>query len=208
MTIHNKESEATLAHRKQAASRLSVEGRKYFDMIEFDANEELVTEIRKHPFGLLLVVLTGSLIMLALSVLAGLVVGFDIEGTLGIADTGSVKPLLILIDFVLILFVAAATLVAAYLYRGNVIYVTSEKIAQVHHLSLFHRKISQLSIGDVQDVTVTQKGLLAHAMNYGTLVVETAGEQQNYTFTFVPDPYVMSKSIVGSHEANLALHGN
>ncbi|MCA9344118.1 PH domain-containing protein, partial [Candidatus Saccharibacteria bacterium] len=72
----------------------------------------------------------------------------------------------------------------------------------------FNRKISQLSIGDVQDVTVTQKGVLAHLFNYGTLVIETAGEQQNYLFTYIPDPYKHSKLIVGAHEKNLVQYGN
>ena len=98
--------------------------------------------------------------------------------------------------------------ISAILFTNNVIYVTSEKLAQVLYITLFNRKISQLSIGDVQDVTVTQKGILAHMFNFGTLVIETAGEQQNYTFTYIPDPYKHSKLIVGSHERNLVEFGN
>ena len=86
--------------------------------------------------------------------------------------------------------------------------VTSDKIAQVLYRTIFDRKISQLSIGDVQDVTVTQRGVLARMFNYGTIVIETAGEQQNYTFTFVPDPYMCGKAIVGAHEENLKQYGN
>jgi len=66
--------------------------------------------------------------------------------------------------------------------------------------TIFDRKISQLGIGDVQDVTVTQKGIFARIFNYGTLVIETAGEQVNYIFTYTPRPYETAKQIVGSHE--------
>lgn len=102
----------------------------------------------------------------------------------------------------------AVMTIQAILYSNNVIFVTSEKIAQILYINLFNKKISQLSIGDVQDVTVTQKGILAHIFNYGTLVIETAGEQQNYNFTYIPEPYKNSKLIVGAHERNLVQFGN
>ena len=100
------------------------------------------------------------------------------------------------------------TTISAILYVNNVILVTTEKIAQILYFSLFNRKISQLSIGDVQDVSVSQNGIFPHLFNYGTLVIETAGEQQNYTFTFVPKPYQSSQAVVGAHEENLKLYGN
>ncbi len=202
------ESPEYLRHREEAAQQLSSEGRRYFNLIEFDPNERLVGEIRKHPFGLFLILLTGGFVMLAMAVAAMIATGFDAEGFFGTESLGSLRPVLVITAFLMILATAVATFIAAFLYRSNVIYITSEKLAQVLYISLFNRKISQLSIGDVQDVTVTQKGILAHLFNYGTLVIETAGEQQNYTFTFVPDPYQVSKSIVGAHEHNLQEFGN
>ena len=86
--------------------------------------------------------------------------------------------------------------------------VTSEKLAQLLNPSLFNRKISQLSIGDVQDVSVHQNGIFPHIFDYGTVVIETAGEQQNYTFTFAPEPYKCAQAMVNAHEENLKLYGN
>lgn len=195
-------------HRQAAATRLSNEGRKYFNFIEFDANEELVTEIRKHPFGLLLIFMTGAFVIVSLMIIAVVVASADLTGLLGAGMASGFRPIALFATLLLIVGAAVMTFIAAFLFRSNVIFVTSEKIAQVVYVSLFNRKISQLSIGDLQDVTVTQKGILAHLFNYGTLVVETAGEQQNYTFSYVPDPYQSSKMIVGAHEKNLVAHGN
>lgn len=195
-------------NRQLAMSRLSHEGRKYFKFIEFDENERLVTEIRKHFVGLLIILLTGAFVILAMLVIIGFAAAVNTDSLVGVEDTSGVKALLVVLGFLLIIGSAIATFIAAFLFQSNVIYVTNEKIAQVLYISLFNRKISQLSIGDVQDVTVTQKGILAHAFNYGTLVIETAGEQQNYTFTYVPNPYEASKLIVGSHEKNLVQYGN
>lgn len=202
------ESQADIKHRKEVESRLSTEGRKYFKFIEFDADEQLVTEIRKHPVGLAIILLTGAFIIIAV-LLAGIFLGVaDFDSFLGVNNVNSIRPLFIALSFLLIAGVATMTFIGAFLYQSNVIFITSEKIAQIVYESLFNRKISQLSIGDVQDVTVTQKGIIAHMFNYGTLVIETAGEQQNYTFSYVPDPYQVSKQIVGAHERNLQLHGN
>lgn len=202
------ESEQDIQHRELANERLSREGRRFFKYIEFDANEELVTEIRKHPIGLLFILLTGGLVILATLGITAFVLSADLDSFFQTNALNNLRPVFAIISFLLIIGVAIATFIGAFLYRNNVIYVTSEKIAQVLYITLFNRKISQLSIGDVQDATVTQNGILAHLFNYGTLVIETAGEQQNYTFTYIPDPYQQSKLVVGAHERNLQQYGN
>jgi hypothetical protein len=55
---------------------------------------------------------------------------------------------------------------------------------------------------------VTQDGIFPRIFNYGTVVIETAGEQNNYIFTYTPFPYQVSKDIVGAHERNLQRYGN
>lgn len=188
---------------------LSHIGKNLFKLIEFDADERLIWEVRKHPVGLFIIYASGTIIALLMFVI--FVVGGVSAGEnfldLGI-DISGYRAVLILIGLVLAILAIGVTAIAGYLYKNNVMLVTSDKIAQVLYRTLFDRKISQLSIGDVQDVTVTQKGVLARMFNYGTVVIETAGEQQNYTFTFVPDPYMCSKAIVGAHEENLKSYGN
>ncbi len=204
--MNNKQAEE--ANRQEASKRLSNEGRKHFNLIEFDANERLVTEIRKDPVGLVVILLIGGLVT-ALSLLTAVFVSsVNLDSFFNTTGPNDFRIAAAIAAIMVALLGVLGTYVGMFLYRSNVIYVTSEKIAQVLYTSLFNRKISQLSIGDVQDVTVTQKGIPAHIFNYGVLVIETAGEQQNYTFTYVPDPYVVSKSIVGSHEQNLTQYGN
>jgi hypothetical protein len=202
------ESEQDKEHRQIAQDRLSFEGKKHFSQIEFDANEDLVMEIRKHKFGLALILLTGVFVVITLLGISIAASSNSILNALGLGDLAAVRSIVIVLILVLLIGSVLITAIAVFLFVSSVIFVTSEKIAQVIYVSLFHKKISQLSIGDIQDVTVSKKGIFAHIFNYGTLVVETAGEQQNYTFTYVPDPYQVSKQIVGAHERNLVLHGN
>lgn len=196
------------ANRLKACEQLSAEGKKHFAFIEFDEEEVLVTEIRKHPFGLFMIFFIGMFVTVVSMIVAGFVSVSDLNSFFQSSNADAGKGVVIALSFLVAVLSLLGTLIGAFLYKSNVIFVTSEKIAQVLYTNIFNRKVSQLSIGDVQDVTVSQKGILARIFRYGTLVVETAGEQQNYTFTFVPDPYKRSQDIVGAHERNLVLYGN
>lgn len=188
---------------------LSAGGRNLLSKIEFDPDEHLLGEVRKHPFGLFAIIATGGTVAFALMMflmVLPLLIRTDPIG-LGI-DIASIRAAAVAVGFFLTILAVIMTGIAAYLYQANVVIVTSEKITQLDYLTIFNRKISQLSIGDVQDVSVKQLGVFARIFNYGTLTIETAGEQQNYTFTFTPNPYETSKIIVGSHEENLKKYGN
>lgn len=180
-------------------------------MIEFDSNEQMMREVRKDVFGLVMIYVGG--IIATLFMFSLVLIGASGSDAGGITDgTGlsgeSFSSVLVAIGFFLSVGSIIVTAVAAFLYKNNILLITSEKVCQMLYVSLFNRKISQLSIADVQDVSVKQQGIFAHLFNYGTITVETAGEQENYTFTFTPEPYEVAKALVGSHEADVAKHGN
>ena len=186
-------------------SHLSHIGKKYFKLIEFDENEELLLEIRKHTFGLFVLVLSGVLIAATI-----MLATFALAASNFVEEVGldGARGAIALAGFILAVLTIVLTAIFAQLYRNNVVFVTNEKIAQILYINLFNKKISQLNIGDVQDVTFTQRGILAHLFHYGTLVIETAGEQQNYTFTYVPKPQETAKVLISAHESNLKQYGN
>lgn len=188
---------------------LSQPARKLFDMIEFDDSESLVCEIRKHPFGLTLIYLGGfglAAFIILLAITAAALLPSSLEGVSD--DVSGAKPFIVIAGLLIGGFAVLITFVAAYIYRRNIIILTTQKITQMLQKSLITRKISQLSIGDVQDVTVHQDDLFARIFHYGTLVIETSGEQANYRFTYVPDPYQAAKHIVATHEDNMKEYGN
>lgn len=187
---------------------LSPSARQAFKLIEFDEDERLLLEIRKHPFGLFLIYLIGTFVTISMLVVAVMVVIFANNGSNYGYDFSSLQMPVILVTFLMAVLSLVMTGVGSYLYKTNVILVTSDKLSQLLNRTIFDRKISQLSIGDVQDVTVSQKGIFAHLFNYGTIVIETAGEQENYNFTYAPNPYECAKIIVGAHESNLKEYGN
>lgn len=182
---------------------------KKFDvkLIEFDQDEKIVCEIRKHFLGFFWIYLTGALIAAVISVatvLASLWVRDNAISSTTLLSSGVVMVFGLVISTIVLLL----SLAYAYIFGNNVVLLTTEKVAQILYKNLFDRKVSQLNISDVQDVTVSQTGIFARAFNYGTLVIETAGEQQNYTFTYAPMPHECAKQIISARESNVKFFGN
>src|SRR3990167_5786810 len=163
-------------HKAEACARLSHMGQRLFRFIEFDDEEKLLAEIRKHPVGLFFIIVMGIFISLVVAVaIVTLALNLNFIG-IEIGDDLLIREILIGLGLMLGSFGLVATLIAAILYRSDVVFVTDQKIAEVVYISLFNRRILQLGMGNVQDVTVSQKGILPRLFNFGGLVVETAGE--------------------------------
>lgn len=73
-------------------------------------------------------------------------------------------------------------------YSSNKITISNIDIQQHIRSALFHKVFSTLNLIDVEDVTYTQNGIFATIFDYGTLNIETAGEQSNFVFIYCPQP--------------------
>ncbi len=196
------------SNQNQDNGSMSSVDKSYLALIELDDQEKIICTIKKHPIGLLLIYLSGvfiALIVLVITSVAGVLL-MD-QGPVELRST-PIGLALIVLGALIALIVLFFTYVSGFIYQHNIILVTSDKIAQIVYKNLINRKVSQLSIGEIQDISVDQSGFLSRIFNYGTLVIETAGEQNNYNFTYAPFPYNCSKQIVGAHELSIKKYGN
>jgi uncharacterized membrane protein YdbT with pleckstrin-like domain len=182
---------------------------KLQQLMELDDDEQIVTEIRRHPIGLVAVYASG-LFIAATILIGGVLFGLWLERQPDITSTSSIPfgTILAVVSAVVSAVVLFFTYVLAYIYKNNVIIVTNEKIVQLLYRNLVDRKISQLSLGDLEDVTVEQRGIFARIFKFGTLTIETAGEQNNYNFSYTPYPYDTAKHIVAAREQSIKMYGN
>lgn len=181
---------------------------KPYDLIEFDDDENVICEIKKHYFGLFLVYFTGLALALTILVVSTVISLWLEDKSTSTLNTSNGSWVVMLVGIIASVIIIGLTFIYAYIFKSNVVVLTNEKVAQIIYKSLFDRKVSQLNISDVQDVTTSQKGVFARTLNYGTIVIETAGEQQNYTFTFAPRPHDCAKEIIAAHESNVKRFGN
>lgn len=59
----------------------------------------------------------------------------------------------------------------------DIILVTNERIISIEQLSFLSRTVSETELSQVQDVKHVAHGLLSNLLNFGDLVVQTAGEK-------------------------------
>lgn len=180
---------------------LSAKGQEALKMVEIDPGEELLWEVRKHPIGAYFIYLSGFFVGAAV-LTAALVTAHFFKGDplqAGV-ELGKFQPIVVLIGLVMTGFIVLLTLISAYLYRSNVMLITSEKVVQLLYKSLFNRSVSQLGVHEIEDVSVKQPTLFARLFNYGTMQIETAGERGTYRFSMAPDPYTCAKYVMGSKE--------
>jgi len=105
---------------------LSARAKSFFEMIEFDEQEELICEIRKHPFGLFLIYFTGifvSMLVFLFLVIIPLTASSNFMG-MGI-NIDSIRSVVVVVGFLLTIVSVIGTLIGAYLYTADVVLITS-----------------------------------------------------------------------------------
>lgn len=165
-----------------------------------DLNEVKICEIPKHPFGIFVFYFwaaIGLILVLGLSYFLLPTVITDVDQALLIAN---------LVALVAIVFTIIVLAVATITYGQNRIIVTDLNITQILQYSLFSRKVSQLNLVNVEDVTSVQKGLLPTIFGFGELKIETAGEQANFHFTYCPRSSYYANVILNAREKVLGQH--
>lgn len=171
--------------------------KKLHPMVVLQPGERIITELKRHPFGILSMYVAGSAAVAVLFLLAfmaptlfesGGVDGSNISGLL------TIGALIISVGIGLILAIATTV------YWQNRWVITDDSITQITQDSLFGRRTSQLSMENLEDVTVDQHGILQTLFNFGTLKAETAGEHSKFYFTYCPNPNKYARLILEIHE--------
>jgi uncharacterized membrane protein YdbT with pleckstrin-like domain len=155
-----------------------------------------IFEVKRHPIGLLGMYISFGLLLVVVAAVA--VIAPDI---LTDYDSAQIQKIGIAAFLVSAVFVGIFSVIAHVVYYGNRWVLTSDSLTQVTQPSLFNTQHSQLSLGNLEDVTAQQEGILAHMFNYGVLKVETAGEHSKFSFAYCPNPNAYAQKILVAREA-------
>ena len=164
---------------------------------ETDADELKLGEVSKHPFGIIILYIQA-----AVGVIFGLGMAYFLLPAV-LEDTRSAFLIAnVFAGFVMILAILIVSF-ASIVYSQNRLIITDRNITQILQYGLFGRKVSQLNLMNVEDVTSEQKGFFSTIFGYGVLKIETAGEQVNFHFTYCPRPGYYAKVILNAREKML-----
>ncbi|MDX1765587.1 MAG: PH domain-containing protein [Candidatus Saccharimonadales bacterium] len=172
-------------------------------ILEIDPTEVVLHEVKRHPMGMLgILLVTGAVFIVYLGLLY-----FFIRNS---ADYGlqDAENAIIIGAILLGGLIVLGGYAAIFVYRQNELIVTNENIILINQVSLFSRKVSQLNLAKIQDVSGDQDTITENLFGFGTLTIETAGEMKNFIFTYCPNPAIHAKHIIEAHEQFITATAN
>lgn len=160
-------------------------------------DEVIVSVIHRHWFNILMQFVWIALALLLL--LFGMALFQTVAGQTGIVLDPRIAYFL---GNTVLLFIWFASFFIWIDYWFDVWIVTDKRIVNIEQKALFVREISELHLDRVQDVTAEVSGLIPSILNYGDVIVQTAGEQDYFRFRQVPDPNGIKDAIMKLIESN------
>lgn len=160
-------------------------------------NEKISLLLRRHWFTYVMFWNIGLIMSIPLFVLAYFWIFSDAEFSallINVTVLGGFSYLLFIIGLLFYGFID---------YYLDVYIVTNERIVSIEQNGFFKRKISELHLHQIQDVSAQVLGAFATLLHYGDIHIQTAGERENFVFRSIPNPYRISKIIIELHEKSL-----
>ncbi len=166
-----------------------------------EPGEQIVTVVHRHPIGIIGIYAEMLFGIVALAVLVFLVSDGFFNQVSG-QDLILVGSAAVFIGIFLVVMLVIAT----YIYRRSRLIVTDKSLVQVIQRALFNKKVSRLSMSNVEDVNVEQKGIMATVLGYGTLTIQTAGQIDNFIFPLCPSPDKYAERILEARQKYAKAH--
>lgn len=181
---------------------------EFLHLFEHDPSEVLLLQALRHPVGVAVIVAVALIAIIVLTAGYAFLLSDDsMLGSVGLnaANIGALGGLLVVILFSLIVGIS---ILAAIVYKKSRLILTNQKVVLIKYDSIISRKVSQLNIGEVEDVNVSQPTIFDRIFKTGTVTIETAGEQNNYVLSQVEKPYEFAQKTIQMHEGSIAEYGN
>lgn len=158
-------------------------------------NEVVVDIVKRHPIGLIYIFLAAFAGLFAVIAVAGLSFSdtFRQSSSESVGLVAGIAVLVLgLVGFMMLIIISV--------YKKSQIILTDRSLVTIVQRGIFNRKVSRLSMSNVEDVSCEQKGLLPTMFNYGTLTVQTAGEEDNFIFPFCPRPNHYAEEMLAARQ--------
>lgn len=98
------------------------------------------------------------------------------------------------------MFLLLGLLMIWVIYYLNVQIVTNQRVVDITQDSLIRRKVSELHLSRIEDVTAEVTGILGTFLDYGNVFIQTAAETERFVFNRVPNPAYIEKLILDLYE--------
>lgn len=110
--------------------------------------------------------------------------------------TGPSRNILTAIASAYFLFILPIITVAFIDFYYDISIVTDLRIIDINQQELFSRHVSELSLPEVEDVSVKVRGVLGSIFDYGNVLIQTAGARNEFVFESVRHPQEIAELIL------------
>jgi len=157
-----------------------------YPMLNLSEGEYIIRAVRRHPIGLILPLLAGIfLIVIALTI----AVNYSLIAEALMLSNFVADPTVVVLPLVAFsAFVALGMFIVYYVYTSNKFFLTNESVIQEIQISLFSRHEQTVSLGNIEDASYRQEGIIQQIFNYGSIRLSTEGDETTYRFTYVANP--------------------
>jgi len=165
-------------------------------LLDLYEDEKIVTVIRRHWISFITTIVIVAVLILVFFIGSVLAYGGMKDSGIAIGQV-AVTPLVsdnlakgayLVFGPIYLLAVLGFFYIAWLDYYLDVFVLTNKRILRFEQLVLFGQKVSETSYQHVQDVSSQVRGLIQTMLNIGVVFVETAGENENFSFNLIKDP--------------------
>jgi membrane protein YdbS with pleckstrin-like domain len=163
---------------------ISVKNVEIMEQFEFDnqrPNEEIVFMRRRHPW----IFWKSSLILLFVILIV--LIAFLIWGASKVSVVVSVASVIFLILYFLGRW---------FVYTSDIFILTNQRIINIDQRGFFTRRVSEAELENIQNVTYEIKGPIRSFLNFGEIIISTAGNTPGLTLSNVENPHFIQEKIV------------
>ena len=87
--------------------------------------------------------------------------------------------------------------------------VTNERVLDIVQIGFFNRKVSELHLDSIQDISVNTNGFIQSYLTFGNVEIQTAATSQRFLFDRVPHPLAIKDAIMNAANARKdRIHGS
>lgn len=164
---------------------------------QLESDEVIILKKRKYWFEYVLPV-TGGIFNALLPLIALVMLNLEETLSIQIKDTFSGEGWYLAgalyMAWVLFIWINVA-IVATNIYL-DVLVITNKRIVDIEQKSLFARTVSTVRFDRIQDITVEVHGLIPTMLHFGTLRIQTAGEEREFVIKNIHNPYAVKDFII------------
>lgn len=162
-------------------------------MIEIDKNEEMLRVVHRHWFVLLSDIFTLVFSLMIPVLLLFLLNIVPITKMFSFSGSTFAAGGFFFASWILIIWMIGWKMWTTYYL--DVLIVTNKRIFDINQKNFFNRESGSFRIDRIQNITVDQKGIIQTLLNFGTVHIETAGENEEFIAAYIADPYTIKKFI-------------